>query len=67
MLELDWQELSRVYSTAEVILRGSSVYVSFCCFACHAQRCGIAGLADILVPVIIADASQNAMAGGYTQ
>src|SRR5262245_52597616 len=52
---------------AEIVLRGSSVYwFLFLLFRAIARRdIGAVGLADILVLVIVADAAQNAMAGGY--
>lgn len=52
---------------AEIVLRGSVVYwFLFVLFRVVARRdIGAVGLADVLVVVIIADAAQNAMAGGY--
>ncbi|MGY4828927.1 DUF421 domain-containing protein [Sphaerotilaceae bacterium SBD11-9] len=51
----------------ELILRGSAVYwFLFLIFRLVMRRdVGALGLADVLVLVLIADASQNAMAGGY--
>jgi uncharacterized membrane protein YcaP (DUF421 family) len=51
----------------EIVLRGSVVYwFLFVLFRAVARRdIGAVGLADVLVVVIIADAAQNAMAGGY--
>jgi uncharacterized membrane protein YcaP (DUF421 family) len=51
----------------EIVLRGSVVYwFLFVLFRVVARRdIGAVGLADVLVVVIIADAAQNAMAGGY--
>jgi uncharacterized membrane protein YcaP (DUF421 family) len=69
MLELDWQELFKSsIPIAEVVLRGSSIYwFLFLLFRFVMRRdAGSVGLADILMLVIIADASQNAMSGGYT-
>jgi uncharacterized membrane protein YcaP (DUF421 family) len=69
MLELDWQELFKTsVPIAEITLRGSSVYwFLFLLFRFVMRRdVGSVGIADVLVLVIIADASQNAMAGGYT-
>lgn len=53
---------------AETLLRGSIVYwFLFAVFRFVVRReVGSVGIADILVLVIIADASQNAMAGEYT-
>ncbi len=51
----------------EIILRGSAVYwFLFLLFRLVLRRdAGALGIADILLLVLIADASQNAMAGGY--
>jgi uncharacterized membrane protein YcaP (DUF421 family) len=51
----------------EIVLRGSVVYwFLFVLFRVVARRdIGAVGLADVLVVVLIADAAQNAMAGGY--
>ncbi len=53
---------------AEIILRGTATYwFLFFVFRFIIRRdVGSVGLADILILVIIADASQNAMAGEYT-
>jgi uncharacterized membrane protein YcaP (DUF421 family) len=55
-------------SAPELMLRGTLVYwLLFCIFRFVLRRdVGAVGIADILLLVIIADASQNAMAGGYT-
>lgn len=55
-------------SIAELALRGTLVYwLLFGIFRFVLRRdVGAVGIADILLLVIIADASQNAMAGGYT-
>ncbi|MBA2690701.1 MAG: DUF421 domain-containing protein [Burkholderiales bacterium] len=69
MFELDWHELFvPSVSLAETVLRGSAVYwFLFGLFRFVLRRdIGSVGIADVLVLVIIADASQNAMAGGYT-
>jgi uncharacterized membrane protein YcaP (DUF421 family) len=52
---------------AEIILRGTAVYwFLFLLFRVVVRRdIGAVGLADVLLVVIIADAAQNAMAGGY--
>lgn len=52
---------------AEIILRGTAVYwFLFLLFRVIVRRdVGAVGLADVLLLVIIADAAQNAMAGGY--
>ena len=51
----------------EIVLRGSVVYLSlFAVFRFVVHRdVGAVGIADILVIVLVADAAQNAMAGGY--
>src|SRR5688572_25430583 len=51
----------------EIVLRGSAVYwFLFLLFRFVLRRdAGEFGIADILLLVLIADASQNAMAGGY--
>ncbi len=53
---------------AELMLRGTLVYwLLFFIFRFILRRdVGAVGIADILVLVIIADAAQNAMSGGYT-
>jgi uncharacterized membrane protein YcaP (DUF421 family) len=52
----------------EIVVRGSAVYLAlFAIFRFVIRRdIGAVGIADILVLVLVADASQNAMAGGYT-
>jgi uncharacterized membrane protein YcaP (DUF421 family) len=51
----------------ELMLRGTLVYwLLFCIFRFVLRRdVGAVGIADILLLVVIADAAQNAMAGGY--
>ena len=51
----------------ELVLRGTLVYwLLFCIFRFVLRRdVGAVGIADILLLVVIADAAQNAMAGGY--
>jgi len=51
----------------ELVLRGTLVYwLLFCIFRFVLRRdVGAVGIADILLLVIIADAAQNAMSGGY--
>ena len=55
-------------SVAELMLRGTLIYwLLFCIFRFILRRdVGAVGIADILLLVIIADAAQSAMAGGYT-
>jgi uncharacterized membrane protein YcaP (DUF421 family) len=65
---VDWQELFTLsLPAAEIVVRGTSIYwFLFGVFRFVLRRdVGAIGLADILVLVIIADASQNAMAGDY--
>ena len=52
----------------ETFARGSAIYVSlFALFRFVVRRdIGAVGIADLLVLVLVADAAQNAMAGGYT-
>ena len=52
---------------AEIIIRGSAVYwFLFLIFRFIIRRdIGAWGIADVLLLVILADAAQNAMAGGY--
>ena len=51
----------------ELVLRGTLVYwLLFCIFRFILRRdVGAVGIADILLLVIVADAAQNAMSGGY--
>src|SRR5688500_20249114 len=53
---------------AELVLRGTLVYwFLFLVFRFVMRRdAGAVGIADMLLLVLIADASQNAMSGGYT-
>lgn len=67
-LDLDWMSLfSFSVSPAELFVRGTLTYFFlFCMFRFVVRRdVGALGISDLLVLVIIADASQNAMAGGY--
>ena len=54
-------------SPAEIALRGTAVYWFLFLLFRFVLRRGVGSLAitDILLLVLIADASQNAMAGGY--
>lgn len=68
MLDLDWTSLFRfTVSPAELFVRGTLTYFFlFCMFRFVVRRdVGALGISDLLVLVIIADASQNAMSGGY--
>jgi uncharacterized membrane protein YcaP (DUF421 family) len=68
MLGLDWGKLFAFnVSPAEIVVRGTVFYwFLFLLFRFIIRReIGSVGVGDILVLVIIADASQNAMAGEY--
>lgn len=69
LLHVDWDALFSLSTPLpEIILRGSVFYwFLFFMFRFIVRRdVGSVGIADILIVVIIADASQNAMAGEYT-
>lgn len=69
LLSLDWKELFAFsMPPAELIVRGSAMYwFLFLIFRFIIRRdVGSVGLADVLILVIVADASQNALAGEYT-
>ena len=66
---MDWAWLVDFKVPAwELILRGSAMYwLLFLFFRLVLRRdVGAVGVADVLLVVLIADASQNAMTGGYT-
>lgn len=65
---IDWAALLHfTVSPVEMVLRGSAVYwFLFCLFRFVLRRdAGSVAIADIMLLVLIADAAQNAMAGGY--
>ena len=67
-MSVDWASLFEMrVSAAELVVRGTLMYwVLFLVFRFVLKRdVGAVGIADILLLVLIADASQNAMAGGY--
>lgn len=67
-MAIDWHEMFYLSKPPlELIIRGSLVYLFlFLVFRSVLQRdVGAVGVADILLLVIVADASQNAMAGEY--
>ncbi len=67
-LDVDWGDLfSLSLPAAEIVIRGSAIYwFLFLVFRFIVRRnIGAVGIADILILVIVADASQNAMAGEY--
>ena len=66
---MDWAWLVDFKVPAwELILRGSAMYwFLFLIFRLVLRRdVGAVGVADVLLVVLVADASQNAMTGGYT-
>jgi len=66
---MDWAWLVDFKVPAwELILRGSAMYWAlFLIFRLVLRRdVGAVGVADVLFVVLVADASQNAMTGGYT-
>ena len=66
---MDWAWLVDFKVPAwELILRGSAIYwFLFLIFRLVLRRdVGAVGVADVLLVVLVADASQNAMTGGYT-
>jgi uncharacterized membrane protein YcaP (DUF421 family) len=67
-MAIDWAELFGLsVSPAEMIVRGTAMYwFLFVLFrVVIRRRVGAVGISDILLLVIIADASQNAMSGEY--
>lgn len=67
-MPIDWQSLFTFQvSPLEIFLRGSAVYLFiFFAFRFVLQRdVGAVGIADVLLLVLVADASQNAMATNY--
>ena len=67
-MDLDWSELFGLsLSPLELIVRGTAMYwFLFALFrVVIRRRVGAVGISDILLFVIIADASQNAMSGDY--
>ena len=67
-MHIDWTEIFRPDTPIlEIVLRGSVVYLSlFALLRIGLKReAGSLGLGDLLVIVLLADASQNAMAGEY--
>ena len=66
---MDWASLFRFdLNPLELVLRGSLMYWFIYLLFRFVLRRDVAsiGIADILLLVLIADASQNALAGGYT-
>jgi uncharacterized membrane protein YcaP (DUF421 family) len=67
MPDLDWNAMwVPTLPLLEVFIRGSVVYLAlFLYFRVLRREAGGIGISDVLVIVLIADASQNAMAGEY--
>lgn len=66
---MDWSSLVEFsVSPWELVVRGSAIYwFLFLVFRFLLRRdVGGLGVADVLLVVLVADASQNAMTGGYT-
>lgn len=63
----DWGALFRVdVALAEIFVRGTLVYLGlFAYFRILRREAGGLGISDVLVVVLLADAAQNAMSGGY--
>lgn len=67
-MDLNWSEIFGIsVSPWELIIRGTAMYLFlFLLFrVVIRRRVGSIGMADILILVIVADASQNAMSGEY--
>jgi len=64
---IDWSEVFRLGDPLGLIVRGTAIYwFLFVLFRFVLRRdAGSMGIADLLMIVLIADASQNAMAGSY--
>jgi uncharacterized membrane protein YcaP (DUF421 family) len=67
VFSIDWRAVFvPTVSIAEIILRGSIIYLVLFAFMRLVRReAGGLGIADLLVVVMIADAAQNAMASDY--
>lgn len=67
LFRIDWQSVFvPTVSVAEIMLRGTLIYLALFLFLRFLRReMGVIGIADLLVVVLIADASQNAMASDY--
>jgi uncharacterized membrane protein YcaP (DUF421 family) len=75
-MNVDWSALFSLHvPLAELLVRSSAMYwfllLVFRCFGVSVFRCvvrrelGGIGVSDILIMVIVADASQNALSGSY--
>ena len=68
MFEIDWEAVFGVHvSLAEIVVRATLMYwLLFLLFRFVIRRdVGAVGVSDVLVVVLIADATQNGMAGEY--
>lgn len=67
MPAIDWNEMwVPTISLVEIFIRGSVVYLAlFLYFRLVRREAGGIGITDVLVIVLVADASQNAMASEY--
>ena len=67
LFQIDWHAtFVPAVSLLEIVLRGSLIYlVLFAMLRVMRREAGGLGIADVLVIVLIADASQNAMAAEY--
>ncbi len=67
LLSIDWQNmLVPKVSLVEIFLRGTAIYfLLLVLFRIFKRQAGSVGLSDLLVIVLIADASQNAMSAEY--
>jgi uncharacterized membrane protein YcaP (DUF421 family) len=68
LTQISWQELLvPKHSVLEMVVRGTIMYLAlfFTLRFVARRQFGQLGIADLLVIVLIADASQNAMAGEY--
>lgn len=67
-MDIDWSELFGLsVPVTELVIRGTAMYwFLFLIFRVVVRRdIGAVGIADVLIIVIVADASQNAMSGEY--
>lgn len=67
LFRIDWRAVFvPSASVAEIVVRGTIIYLTlFIILRFLRRETGAIGIADLLVVVLIADASQNAMAGDY--
>ena len=66
---MDWKSIFLLdVPVMEIILRGSLIYISLFILlrVVLKRQAGSLGMTDLLLVTLIADASQNAMAGAYT-